>query len=140
MLGWLYKRIARGVIKEIAESNYIEDAFWKIAQSEEMGEYLTGLRDNFIDASTSRIASSIGGYNSAISRSLKGIEKDLMHEGIKQVLPPNLQPFASIINKYADKYPFLAQLATSGALQGNQGQNTPQTLNSQGTIPKMQRI
>lgn len=140
MFGWLYKRIARGVIREIATSEVIEDKFWEIAQSEEMGKYLTDLQENITNMAVHKISSSIGGYNSAISRSLKGMEKDLMKEGIKQALPPELQGFSNLVAKYADKYPFLAQFVASGAISGNQAQSSPQTLNPQGTTPNMKRI
>lgn len=127
MFGWLYRRIARGVLAELDEnlpsliekhSIVIADEFWKIAQSEEMGVYLAQLRDNFLDATQKKLSGSLGGYQSAISKSMKGLEQDLIQEGVEQSLPPNLQMLSPLIAKYGKKYPFLMNILASGMLTG----------------------
>jgi len=133
--------MARGVLAELdnnipslieKHSIVIADQFWNIAQSEEMGEYLAGIRDNFLDASQKKLSGSLGGMESAISRSMKGLEQDLIQEGVEQSLPPNLQMLAPLVAKYGKKYPFLMNILASGMLTGKGG-SSPSSSGGGGT-------
>lgn len=69
-------------------------------------------------------AMSILGQNSGVSRQLKGLEQDIISDGIDSAIPGA----GPLIAKYAQKYPILLQLAQQygpkilqGRQQGNNG-------------------
>lgn len=101
--------------------------------------YYLNERDMFIKAAPDLIQGSFGpqiksamsilGQNSGVSRQMKGLERDLISDGIDSQIPGA----GPLIAKYAQKYPILLTLAQQygpalmkgmGGGQGNDGQGS----------------
>jgi len=72
------------------------------------------------------VAGSVLAGNSAVSRQMKALEKDVIADGIDQVIPGG----GAFAAKYVQKYPFLLTLLNQLA-QGRQNSNPFQTSPSQ---------
>lgn len=97
--------------------NYISDYVHSEDFKTEVNEFVGAIRVN--------ILSGIGGIQSGVSRQMKGLEKELIAEGIDKAVG---LPVGGIAMKYMDKYPFLKSLIPLVGSGGQPAQSQPTIL------------